>query len=59
MTRAATSADPSAGGLFAALALLGIALDRLEHWTSKGAKPTDTVARLARKCRAQPAAAAA
>jgi small subunit ribosomal protein S16 len=38
---------------------LRIALDRLEHWTSKGAKPTDTVARLARKCRAQPAVASA
>jgi small subunit ribosomal protein S16 len=38
---------------------LRVALDRFEHWTSKGAQPSDTVLRLAKKFRALPAVTAA
>jgi small subunit ribosomal protein S16 len=38
---------------------LRVALDRFEHWTSKGAQPSDTVIRLAKKFRALPTVTAA
>lgn len=38
---------------------LRIALDRLNHWLSVGAQPSDTVARLMKQKAAEPAAVAA
>jgi len=38
---------------------LRIALDRLAHWTSNGAQPSDTVIRLVKKFRALPTVNAA